>query len=299
MSSFASVWDVTSGLPSDPLRDLTEFTSLCEGLDHPEGVAIGPDGTLYAGGEAGQIYRISPEGVVKQIASIDGFALGLTVDGENNIYVCETTGKTVKRAAPDGTVSVYSTGTSDQPMVAPNYSVFDAAGNLYVTDSGHWNGKDGRILVVRPNGTTELFTDQIKAFPNGAALSPDTQWLYVVSSELPGIERVRIQDNGTAGEVETVLDLPRNVPDGIAFNKDGALFIACYSPSVIYQLRKDGTLDVLGYDWQNTQLAAPTNIVFYGPQRTTMIIGSLSRWHLTSIEMEVPGLPLHYPKLPK
>ncbi len=297
MRSFAGVWDVTSGLPSDPVRDLSEFSSLADGLDHPEGVAVGPDGTLYAGGEAGQIYKIDPGGTFQQIASVDGFALGLTLDGDNNIYVCETTGKTVKRVTPSGEVSVYTTGLPDSPLVTPNYSVFDAAGNLYVTDSGHWNGKDGRILVVRPNGETELFTDQIPAFPNGACMGPDDTWLYVVASELPGIVRVKIQDDGSAGAVETVVDLPRNVPDGVAFNRDGALFIACYSPSVIYQLRKDGTLDVLGYDWQNTQLAAPTNIVFTGPDHTTMVIGSLSRWHLTKIVMEVPGLPLHYPSL--
>jgi hypothetical protein len=28
-----------------------------------------------------------------------------------------------------------------------------------------------------------------------------------------------------------------------------------------------------------------------------MVIGSLSRWHLTTIEMDVPGLPLHFPSL--
>ena len=27
-------------------------------LDHPEGITTGPDGELYAGGEAGQVYRI-------------------------------------------------------------------------------------------------------------------------------------------------------------------------------------------------------------------------------------------------
>jgi hypothetical protein len=29
-----------------------------EGLDHPECVAVHPDGSVWCGGEAGQIYRI-------------------------------------------------------------------------------------------------------------------------------------------------------------------------------------------------------------------------------------------------
>jgi gluconolactonase len=35
--------------------ELEAFTTLVTGLDHPEGVAWGPDGRVYAGGEAGQI----------------------------------------------------------------------------------------------------------------------------------------------------------------------------------------------------------------------------------------------------
>ena len=293
----AGVWDVTSGLPSEPLRDLSEFVSLADGLDHPEGVAAGPDGTIYAGGEAGQIYRVDSGGAFEQIASVDGFALGLAVDGDHNIYVCENTSHTVKRVAPDGSVSVYSSGAADRKFVTPNYPAFDAAGNLYVTDSGSWNGNDGCVFVVRPGGSTECFTDKVTAFPNGLALGPDGSWLYVVVSTLPGVVRIAIEPDGSAGDIETVVELARNVPDGLAFDADGALYIACYAPSVIYRLSPRGSLDVLGYDWQNTQLAAPTNIAFTGPDRTTMIIGSLARWHLTRIFMEVPGLPLHFPSL--
>ncbi len=226
---------------------------------------------------------------------VDGFALGLALDAERNVYICETSTHSVKKVSPSGEVSTYTSGLPGREFVNPNYPVFDAAGNMYVTDSGHWNGNDGCILVVRPDGMTELFSDEVTAFPNGMALSPDAEWLYVVVSELPGIVRVAIGSGGSAGAVEPVVELPKNVPDGIAFNVDGTLFIACYAPSVVYQLTPDGTLSILGCDWQNTQLSAPTNIAFTGPDRTTMVIGSLSRWHLTAIEMPVPGLPLHFP----
>ena len=41
------------------LYPVSEVRNFVTGLDHPEGIAVGLDGTLYAGGEAGQIYRIS------------------------------------------------------------------------------------------------------------------------------------------------------------------------------------------------------------------------------------------------
>src|SRR6478609_10641666 len=146
MSTVAGVWDVTSGLQSGPLRDLSEFVSLADGLDHPEGVAAGPDGAMYAGGEGGQVYQVDANGTYRQIASVGGFALGLALDADSNIYICETTTHPVKRVTPDGMVSVYSSGTIARPMVTPNYPAFDAAGNLYVSDSGTWYGNDGCIF---------------------------------------------------------------------------------------------------------------------------------------------------------
>src|SRR5205085_11708187 len=63
----------------------------CEGLDHPECVAVHPDGTLYAGGEAGQIYHISADGKrVDHIASTGGFVLGVAVSPDGTwLAVCD------------------------------------------------------------------------------------------------------------------------------------------------------------------------------------------------------------------
>lgn len=41
-----------------PLINLQDVETFADGLDHPEGVTLGPDGKIYAGGEAGQLYRI-------------------------------------------------------------------------------------------------------------------------------------------------------------------------------------------------------------------------------------------------
>ena len=80
-----------------PLINLAHAQVLVDGVDHPEGVTIGPDGMAYAGGEAGQIYRIDVEQrTAEQISSTGtGLNAGLALDKAGNIYVCNVGSKVV------------------------------------------------------------------------------------------------------------------------------------------------------------------------------------------------------------
>jgi gluconolactonase len=108
---------------------------------------------------------------------------------------------------------------------------------------------------------------------------------------------VTLGGDGSVGAAQTVVELPRNVPDGLAFDVEGNLYIACYTPDVIYRLTPDGDLAVLAEDWESVTFATPTNIAFAGPDRRTLVVASLSRWHLTKGEMPVAGARLQYPRV--
>jgi gluconolactonase len=276
---------------------LEQFTSFVEGLDHPEGVACGPDGLVYAGGEAGQIYRVTLDGKSEQIGTTGGFVLGLCLDGYGNVYACDIGKHAVFRITPRGEVSVYSNGSAQRKMVTPNYPVFDRNGNLYVTDSGHWKQNDGCIFRVRPGGATEVVTTAVGAFPNGMTLGPDGASLYVVLSLLPGVVRCPIKPDGSVGDPQPVVTIPNTVPDGVAFDAAGNLIISCYTPDAIYCLTASGELQLLAEDWQSVTLSSPTNIAFCGDDRRTLVVASLARWHLCKATMPAPGHPLCYPKL--
>lgn len=275
--------------------DITNFAAFAEGLDHPEGVAWGPDGYVYAGGEAGQIYRVTLDGEVTQIGSTGGFILGLALDADANIYACDLGKGAVMKITQSGQVSQY-TDNAD-PIAAPNYPVFDAQGNLYFSSSGSWKGNNGLMFRARPGGATEIVSREFTAFPNGIALSPDGKHLYIVLSNKPGVERAAIQPDGSLGRPEHVVTLEKTVPDGLAFDVDGNLYIACYAPDIIYRLSPSGNVSVVAEDPERVTFAAPTNIAFGGADMKTLLVASLGRWHLTKGAMPIAGHRVHYPKM--
>src|SRR4051812_14166456 len=104
--------------------------TLGENLDHPEGLCIGPEGEVYAGGELGQLYRIEPDGTQREVASTGGFLLGMALDGQGRIHACDSKRQAVVRIDPDGSVVERSRGNSERAMEVPNYPAFDSRGNL-------------------------------------------------------------------------------------------------------------------------------------------------------------------------
>lgn len=268
-------------------------------FDHPEAVAWGPDGHAYAGGEAGQLYRFSLDGrEIRELARVDGgFLLGLAHDAAGNTYACDDRSACVHRITPDGRVSTYSNGNTTQRMRVPNYPVFDDRGNLYVSDSGSWGERDGFIWKVAPGGAAEIWDRQANGFTNGMCLSADGNWLYVVESSPPLVSRVEIRPDGAAGRREIVVELPRQVPDGVAFDAAGDLYISLYNPNIIYRLTAAGELITLYDDWEQLMLVAPTNIAFGGADLKTLLIASVCGWAVHAAPVAVGGLPVRYPRI--
>ena len=281
------------------LNNETDVSVLVEGLDHPEGIAWGLDGYVYAGGEAGQIYRIDIENkTVEQIADTGGFVLGIALDSSNNIYACDTGNKAVMKVAPDGTSSVCSKGATNEPFDTPNYPAFDSNGNLYVCDSGDWKADTGRIYKINPGGEGEVWDRRLNTFPNGHCLDAAEDWLYVAMSiNPPRIERIKIESDGSAGSHETVFELPGTVPDGAAFDIDGNLYVSMYRPDRIYRYSPAGEIEILADDFEGTKIACPTNIAFCGKNRDILLSANLGRWHITRNEAGVIGEALQYPDL--
>jgi sugar lactone lactonase YvrE len=86
------------------------------------------------------------------------------------------------------------------------------------------------------------------------------------------------------------------VPDGVALDAQGDLYISLYNPNIIYRYTGEGELITLYDDWEQLNLVAPTNIAFGGADMQTLIIASLCGWSVHTAPMPVPGLKVRYPK---
>ncbi|MEU5881926.1 SMP-30/gluconolactonase/LRE family protein [Spirillospora sp. NPDC047279] len=255
-------------------------------LDHPEGVAVHPrDGSVWCGGEAGQIYRLDPGGTrIEQVATTNGFVLGIAFDPSASfLFICDIVHPGVFRLdLASGEVELFADGAGGHRFANPNYAVFDRHGRMYVSDSRRVDDPGPAVFRYTMDGMGEAWDERPVDFANGLAMAPDESALYVVESFRPGVTRVEIGPDGSAGERSLVAELPGTVPDGIAFGPDGLLYVACYEPSQVLRIRPDGRVETVVHDPTAHLLCHPTNLAFNG---TTAYVANLGRWHISTFDI--------------
>lgn len=274
--------------PDQPILRKEAFQTFCDGLDHPEGLAFDNEGSLWAGGELGQIYKIDPYGTLQEVVRLGGFCLGLTFSSEQDLWVCNSGLHQLMRVDRSGRVLSTIESVGGVPLKTPNFSVFDRAGNLYFTDSGLWDQANGYVYRIRPNGEAERFAGPF-AFANGLALSADDRWLFVVESQRDSVVRIRIREDGSAGDAEIYASGLERIPDGLAFDAAGNLYVTCYASDCIYRVNPHREIHLLAFDPEGTRIARPTNAAFGGPHFDDLYVANLGRWHISRVHLGVPG----------
>jgi gluconolactonase len=262
-------------------------------LDHPEGLAVHRDGSVWCGGERGQIYRIEPDGTsMEQVAAIEGgFSQGMAFDMEDNLYVCDLKhGSVVRFDARSGSLEKFADGAEGRGISISNYPAFDAEGRLYVSDSHAFKEPGPGIFRFEPDGAGELWYDEPVNFANGLALSADGGYLYVAETFGNAIFRIPVKGDGSAGAREEIATLPGMLPDGLAFDAVGNLYVACYEPSQVLRVAPDGAVERFIGDGEAHLFCHPTNVAF---RDNTLFTTNLGRWHITAVDTRTRGLPLY------
>lgn len=296
-------------MPAARPYDLTKIRHIAR-VDHPESISVGPAGEAYTTGTGGQVYRLDIQAnSAEQVASTaPRRMLGQAVDADGNLY-CADVGhccsadlvSKVIRLTPDGKESIYATAPGGAGFLCANYPAFDRHGNMYLSDSGDWSEEiNGHIYRIPPGGgESELWYPEPVYTPNAIALDAAEEFLYFVDSFGNGVGRIAIKEDGSAGALEYVVYLPKHVPDGIALDEEGNLWISCHRPDVIYTLDLSRRrLEVFAEDWRGEALRAPTDVAFAGPDRDVLLAASLGNCVVHRFDnVGVRGLRLNNPKL--
>jgi gluconolactonase len=229
-----------------------QATLLAPDLGFPEGPVVMPDGAIVlCDGNTGELLRWSG-GEIDTYAVTGGSPWGAVLGSDDAVYL--TQGGNVpgsgdmdavcgiQRVRSDGTVELLIPEVDGHVLAAPNDLAFGPDGRLYFTESGTEQDPradiptPGRLFVVGSAGDGEMLLERSNVYPNGIAFDAKGNLYWTESMA----HRVCRFENGEATTFSQLTD--GHVPDGMAFAKDGRLFVCTTISGGVTVLSSDGEL---------------------------------------------------------
>ncbi len=285
---------------------LDQVTVAATGFKGAEGVTVDRDGNLYGGGSDGVIRKLSPDGKMTEFARTGGRPAGMALDRHGNLFICDVGKAAVLKVTPSGVVSVFADQAGSFKLTLPNFPVFDAEGNLYVSNSTDYILKSmedvmaeirnpvpkGALVRLRPNGQGEVVATGLY-FANGTAIDPREEAVYVLQSTQNNCARVAMRKDGSHGKPEVFGENLGGLPDGMAFDAEGHAIITLPFINRLVVLDPTGKLSVLLDDPEGKTTKRPTNCAFGGPQFDDLYLAHLEADHVAKVHLGRKGHPLY------
>jgi sugar lactone lactonase YvrE len=252
-------------------------------VEHVEDLAFEEDGTVWCGGEEGQIYRGRLDGDPEIVARTPGRTYGFALGPDRGCYCADVADPAIYRIDSEGEVERVSAGTDDRPAVLPNDLVFLPSGELLFSDSGDWGRDNGCIYAVATDGSTRVAGTSCAAYSNGLCVSPDGSEVAVVESTLPGVSILSVGADGSLSGRRVLVEMPSTVPDGLLYDSEGRLLISCWAPDAVFRLEPSGELRVVLHDPLRVVLNQPTNIAFV-PGTNRLVAANIGDRYLSVVD---------------
>jgi len=258
-------------------------------LDRPYGVAVDPAGNVYVADTGNsRIRKVSPAGTITTVAGNgtssfygDGGPAtaaslyapgGVAVDAAGNIYVADSNNSRIRKVSPAGTIATVAgngqrgySGDGGLAYVAslngPSGVAVDAAGNLYIADTGNNRlrmvRQTGTIATVAGNGGLRFYGDGGPAtaaslfLPTGVAVDAAGN-LYIADTRNDRIRKATpagtittVAGNGQvgySGDGGPATAASLNYPRGSAVDAAGNLYVADGNNNRIREVSPAGTI---------------------------------------------------------
>lgn len=206
----------------------SRFEVVSDGLAFPESPRWHEGRLWLSEKRAGRVLALADDGVLEEIAVVDGEPGGLGWTPEGDLLVVAMRRRIVVRVdgAGEQTVRADLTGVT---VCRCNDMVVDAIGNAYVGDFGYElpSGappSPGVLALARPDGTVSIAATGLH-FPNGCVITPGGE-LIVAESAANRLTAFTIDADASLSGRRVFADLGETVPDGICLDAEGAVWVA-------------------------------------------------------------------------
>lgn len=268
-----------SGLPSgmrrpDVLSDWSE-ANFRQPVDcFLEGPDFDGKGNLYVVDiPFGRIFRIDPDRQWHMATEYDGWPNGLKCQADGSLLVADYR-RGLVRIGIDGKVHEAVAHRHSEHFRGLNDLTAERDGVVFFTDQGQSGMQDpsGRVYRWRPAARVapSILLDRIPS-PNGLALNPQGDQLYVAVTRDNAIWRLPLQSDGSTSKVGRWIQLSGGTgPDGIACDASGNVWVAHIGSGCVWRFnpRGEATLRV------HTPGNWPTNMAIHHQTGDVFIVES-------------------------
>jgi sugar lactone lactonase YvrE len=285
----------------------TDLAQIGSGLNRPECVLAARDGSLYTGDWTLGIARTAADGTTGPAVEADLIAQGFLPNGialmPDGDFLFANLGEAggIWRVGPRGEARPFATAVEDRPIPPANFVLVDGD-RVWVTVSAstrkheHFTAeeKTGQILLVQ-DGNVSVAADGL-TWTNEIRISPDGRHLFVNETFACRTTRFDLAADGTLTHPRQLTYPGGTFPDGMAFDAEGALWIACVVSNRLIRLAPDMTWTILFEDIDPGALEAIAAAHAKGLLTRDMIVQSRGSRvsNLSSLAFGGPGLMTLY-----